>query len=215
MKISEEVRKALERYPYLGEYLAMGVINHRALARELKGSMKSGVNLQSIVSAIRRARLSGKGREKEKLLRILSGSDVNLKYDLAASTLLIESEPRQRIENVQRALRGKSHMLLQGMRTLTVIAEEEVLKKFAENLREEDMELRDNLASVVVTSPRDIVSTPGVIAHIAVLLALEEINIVEMMSSSTETSFILEEKDALRAVEVIRREIKRARKQKS
>jgi hypothetical protein len=211
MKISEEVRKALGRYPYLEEYLAMGVINHRALARELRRNMKSEANLQSIVSAIRRAGLSRKRAGGEKILRILSGSDVNLKYDLAAATIVIDQEPQRRIEEVHRALRGKRHMLLQGMRTLTVVAEEDDLREVLDRLRGMEVELRESLASVVVRSPEDIVSTPGVIAHIAVLLALDGINVVEMMSSSTETSFILEERDALRAVEVIRREIKRAR----
>ncbi len=213
MKISDDVRKILSRYPYLEEYLAMGIINYRALAREIKGSMKSDVNLQSVVSAIRRAGQTKKKKGAEKLLQILSGSQVNLSYDLAASTMVIESDPRRRIEEVHKALKGKSYMLLQGVRTLTVVAEEDVLMECVEKLGDRDLELRGSLASVVVTSPREIVSTPGVIAHIAVLLAVEGINVVEMMSSSTETSFILDEKDALRAVEVIRREIKRARKQ--
>lgn len=207
MKISEEVRKALGRYPYLEEYLAMGVINHRALAREIRKYLTEEVNLQSIVSAIRRAPLSKVKRGRKKLLGILSRSQVNLKYDLATATIT-----NHKIEEVHRKLRGKRHMLLQGMQTLTVVAEEETLRGLAEKLRNWEAELRGNLASVVVTSPREIVSTPGVIAHIAGLLAMEGINVVEMMSSSTETSFILEEKDALKAVDAIRREIKRARK---
>ncbi|MDP6612719.1 MAG: ACT domain-containing protein, partial [Candidatus Hydrothermarchaeota archaeon] len=71
--------------------------------------------------------------------------------------------------------------------------------------------IKKNLATVIVTSPDEIVTTSGVIAHIATLLTMESINVVEMMSSHTETSFIVEEWDALKAVEVIRKEIKRAR----
>lgn len=211
LKISEEVRRVLERYPYLEEYLAMGVINYRALARELRKNMKSDVNLQSIVSAIRRAGLSRRKVGSEKLLKILAGSDVSLKYDLAAATMVIKQDSQRQIAEVHRALRGKRHMLLQGMRTLTVVAGEDDVKEFIGGMEGREVELRESLASVVVRSPQEIESTPGVIAHIAVLLALEGINVVEMMSSSTETSFILEERDALRALEVIRREIKRAR----
>jgi aspartokinase len=72
-------------------------------------------------------------------------------------------------------------------------------------------DIKKNLATVIVTSPEEIVTTSGVIAHLATLLAMEGINVVEMMSSHTETSFIVEEGDALKAVEVIRKEIKRAR----
>jgi hypothetical protein len=208
MKISEEVRKALARYPYIEEYLAMGVINHRALAREIRKYLKGGeVNLQSVVSAIRRASFSKSRGERNRLLRILSKSEVNLKYDLATATIVNQ----KKIEEVHKALREKRYMLLQGMRTLTVVAEEEALRGLTKRLKDERVEFRGDLASVVVTSPREIVSTPGVIAHIASLLALEGINVVEMMSSSTETSFIVDEKDALKAVDTIRKEIKRAR----
>lgn len=212
MKISEEVRKALARYPYIEEYLAMGVINNRALARELRGYLKGGeVNIQSIVSAIRRAPFARSRGGRERLLEILSRSEVSLKYDLATATIIIDKEPLKKIEEVHRALRGRRYMLLQGMRTLTVVAEEKALRSFVEKLSDEKVEFKENLASVIVTSPREIVSTPGVIAHIASLLAVDRINVVEMMSSSTETSFIVEEKDALKAVDAIRREIKRAR----
>ncbi|MFQ6105463.1 MAG: ACT domain-containing protein, partial [Candidatus Hydrothermarchaeaceae archaeon] len=63
----------------------------------------------------------------------------------------------------------------------------------------------------ITISPEEIAETPGVIAYLAGMLALEGINVVEMMSSYTETSFIVEEKDALKTIKVIRDEIKRAR----
>jgi aspartokinase len=65
---------------------------------------------------------------------------------------------------------------------------------------------------VIVKSPKEIADTPGVIAHLANILAVEKINVVEMMSSYTETWFIVDEKDALKTVEAMRQEIKRARK---
>lgn len=210
MKISEEVRKALGRYPYIEEYLSMGLINNRALARGIQDYIRdenqAKVNLQSIVSAIRRYPTAQDKPGRGKLLKILADSEVNLRYDVGTATLRIGKESPRKIDEVHRALKGRRYMLLQGMQTLTVVAEEADLLKL-----EEKAEVNKNLATVIVTSPEEIVTTSGVIAHLAGLLAMEGINVVEMMSSHTETSFIVAERDALKTVEIIRNEIKRAR----
>lgn len=65
---------------------------------------------------------------------------------------------------------------------------------------------------MVVKSPEEIAETPGVIARVASLLSVESINIVEMMSSYSETFFLVEEGQALACIEAIRREMRRARR---
>jgi len=211
MKISEEVHKILGRYPYIEEYLAMGVINNRALAREIKDETLRGANIQSIVSAIRRFPVSRGKPRQERMLRILADSEVNLRYDVGTATVRIDEESLRKIDAVHKALKGRGYMLLQGMQTLTVVAEERYLRNLERTAVLKRADIKKNLATVIVTSPEEIVTTSGVIAHLATLLAMEGINVVEMMSSHTETSFIVEEGDALKAVEVIRKEIKRAR----
>lgn len=213
MKISREVRRALGRYPYLEEYLSMGVINNRALARTIQDYIRDEeqtVNLQSIVSAIRRFHAGQAKPGQRKQLKILARSEVNLRYDVGTATMMIDEEVLRRIEAVHKALKGKRYMVLQGMETLTIVAEERDLLSLGVTA-DLEVNVKKNLATVVVTSPEEIVATSGVIAHLATLLAMEDINVVEMMSSHTETSFIIAEEDALRAVEVIRKEIKRAR----
>ena len=88
---------------------------------------------------------------------------------------------------------------------------EETIEKIRELIGKELLDAHSNLAIVVVKSPREITKTPGVLAHFANILALENINIVEMMSTHAETAFIVEERDALKTIEILRREIKRSR----
>ncbi len=198
MKIIEAVSKVVERYPYLREYLSLGLINYNAVARFIKEEVKSEINrdvkISSLVTSLRRIsskEVSGRSR----IVEILAKSDVSIKYDFVALYL----KPSDSID-------VKDSIIIKGTETLTVVAEEEKIK----NIRRRN--LRKNLACVIVRSPRSIVETPGVIAHLASILALNRINIVEMMSSATETLFILDEKDSLKAVEIIRNEIKRARR---
>ncbi|NIM45298.1 MAG: hypothetical protein GTO54_06655, partial [Nitrososphaeria archaeon] len=80
-----------------------------------------------------------------------------------------------------------TYILLQGMDNLTIIADEGSIKKAREHLKRDVQEFYPSLAIVVVKSPKEITKTPGVLAYLANILALEEINIVEMMSSHAET----------------------------
>jgi aspartokinase len=179
MNISEATRKILAKYPYLEEYMERGIVNSRALARDIRDDIKRElgheVNVQSVVSAVRRHPLSKSKGEKEKIFQILSRSEVGLQYDVGALTIST----------------GKTG------------------SKIGPDELEEGLIM---IASVIVKSPKEIADTPGVIAHLANILALEKINVVEMMSSYNETWFIVSERDALKTVEAMRQEIKRARR---
>ncbi|MBI5253033.1 MAG: ACT domain-containing protein [Euryarchaeota archaeon] len=215
MNISEAVRKILARYPYLEEYMALGVINNRALARAIYRDVRrecGEVKLQSVVTAVRRFPIAKTKSERNKILKILSGSEVNLRYDIGVATVMLDSEVPKKLEELRREIGEETYMLIQGIQTLTIVAEEALLSLFEKIFKGKLAEIKRGLASIVVMSPREIIKTPGVIAHLASILALEKINVVEMMSSYTETSFIVEEGDALRAIEVVRDEIKRARR---
>jgi len=216
MKVSEATRKAMQRYPHLREYLDMGVINQRAMARQILGEVKKElggeVNLQSVVTAVRRFSVSKKRSKRSPILDVLAKSDVNLKYDICIATLPLKSGIQKNVVELQKRMSGKEALqMIQGPETLTLVFEtdylEEVHKLFGKGI----IELRERLASLVVMSSKEIAETAGVIAHLATSLSIEGINVVEMMSSYTETLFIIEEENALKAVGVVREEIKRAR----
>lgn len=212
MSISEATRKILARYPYLEEYMRLGIVNNRALARDIAGDVKRElgreVNIQSVVSAVRRHPVSKGKREKEEIYRLLSKSEVSLRYDVGAITILLDA-PSSKIDprEVDEGL-----IMIRGIETLTIVVEERLIGAFKEKFKDAVISSNKNLASVIVKSPKEIADTPGVIAHLANILAVEKINVVEMMSSYTETWFIVDEKDALKTVEAMRQEIKRARK---
>ncbi len=212
MNISEAVRKALARYPYIEEYIGRGIVNHRALARDIKEDLKRElgreVNIQSVVSAVRRLPVSKSGREREGILKILSRSEVSLRYDVGTLTIRTgAASSKSGLEKLDDSL-----IMIRGIETLTIVVEEKLVDASKAKFTGAVINSNKNLASVIVKSPKEIADTPGVIAHLANILALEKINVVEMMSSYTETWFIVSEKDALKTVEAMRQEIKRARK---
>jgi aspartokinase len=193
--------------------MSMDVVNHRGLARlilpEVAKQIGISPNIQSVVTALRRMPKTRRKRVRSQLDGILAESNVNLKYDMAAVTVSVGKSELEKIK--ARLLTEGTYILLQGMESLTIVAEEAAIKKIREHLGIGVLDALSNLAIVVVKSPNRITSTPGVLAYLANVLALEKINIVEMMSSHAETAFIVEERYALRTIEVLRREIKRSR----
>jgi hypothetical protein len=212
MNISEATRKIIAKYPYLEEYMERGIVNSRALARDIKEDIKRElgreVNVQSVVSAVRRHPLTAGRREKEKIFQMLGGSEVSLQYDVGALTISTsKTGSKIGLQELDEGL-----IVIRGIDTFTIVLEEKLIDKFSEKFTGAVINSNKNLASVIVKSPKEIADTPGVIAHLANILALEKINVVEMMSSYNETWFIVSERDALKTVEVMRREIKRARR---
>jgi hypothetical protein len=212
MSIAEATRKILAKYPCLDEYMSKGIVNYRALARDIKEDLKRElgreVNIQSVVSAVRRHPVSKSSRGREGVLNILSRSEVSLRYDVGVITVLLSTAASN--DDLRELDEGL--IMIRGIDTLTIVVEENLLGTFKEKFKDAVINSNKNLASVIVKSPKEITDTPGVIAHLANTLALEKINVVEMMSSYTETWFIVNEKDALKTVEAMRHEIKRARR---
>jgi len=212
--ISDGVNRLLSRYPYIEEYLSKGVINFRALARyiydDLKREFGSEVKFQSVVTAVRRYPISRAKRGSDKVSNILAGSEVNLKYDVGVITTKFDQSVLEVLGDIQAGLKSP-YMVFQGIETLTVVVKEDQMEAIASKLGGKVVGEKDKLAFVIVNSPEGIVETPGVISYLGNILALEGINLVEMMSSHTETCFIVEENDALQTIDAIRSEIIRAR----
>jgi len=216
VNISEITKKNLQRYPYLEKYLKMGVINYRGLAREISKYVNSDVqkttNIQSITTAIRRYSFQFKESDSNQLFKILANSEINLKYDIGVVTLKFHPEIFRKFEELKDVIRSSEiFYIIQGTNTLTIVLEDKFVEQVQKIYTDGIIEVRRDLALIFVKSPINIVETPGVIAHLANILSLKTINIVEMMSSYTETCFIIHEPDALEGLEAFRSEIRRSR----
>jgi len=60
------------------------------------------------------------------------------------------------------------------------------------------------LAEITLKSSEDLEKTPGVIAYLSTLLAENGINIIETMSTWTDTLFVIAEEDIAKVMELLR-----------
>ncbi len=214
MNITGATYEVVAEYPYIENYLSKKLVNYRALARDIRPRVatKIGreVNIQSIVTALRRLSYD-KDSKKEHVDDILSKSEISLRYDLALITVELTRYIHGKILELHRNTGDDGYLLLQGLESLTIVVKDSHLGFLEKLFKNSILKKIENLAGIVVKSPEDITDTPGVITRLTSLLSAENINIVEMMSSYSETFLLVEEGDALACIEAIRREMKRAR----
>ncbi len=210
LKISKSVEEVVEEYPALSYYLSRKLINYRALARVIQPKVAERVGrevkIQSIVTALRRLNLE---KREERLKEILSRSEISLVYDLCLVTSSLTRDTPKKVLEIHNKL--EDYILLQGLAFITVITKEEHFDFLQRLFRQEILAKAKDLAGVVVKSPAEIAFIPGVISRLTSVISAEGVNIVEMLSSYSETLFVVAERDALKCINAIRREMKLAK----
>ena len=61
----------------------------------------------------------------------------------------------------------------------------------------------ENCTTIIIKSPEEIETTPGVVAFLTSLLSEQNVNVVEFISCWTETIMVVDRKDSLRAYEIL------------
>ena len=94
--------------------------------------------------------------------------------------------------------------IIEGTASVTIITTDDFSKKVKQVFRNKTIKEYPDLVEVILKSPREIVTTAGVISYIYSLLGENDINVVDTLSSWTDTIFLVEEKDLSRVMEFLR-----------
>ena len=216
--IAELVRRVIDADPELRRCLERGVANYSEVARRVKAAVEEAlgrsVSLEAVKAAVtryaRRLRSGGEGLGGS-LLDVLGRSSLELMTDVFVATVRLEALRRLADAFPSLAGRARPLLLLQATRTVTVVAGSEVVEEVKRIAGGDLVEIQEGQSVIVVVSPREVVSTPGFIAHIASLLASNGINISQIESVYTDTVIVLDRRDALRAFELLDQAIRMAR----
>ncbi len=219
ISVAEAVRRILESEPCFKECLALKVASYASLARHIKPWVETIVSApvteHSIKMALARYRPEEGDSEtpRRKVLEVVARSSVELRTGIGVVTAYSKGLPA--ILDLARELAEASRLflLLSGLTTFTVIMGEEHIGRVAERLGSYVIKVYPGQAAVVVISPEEIITTPGVVAYIAGLMSKEGINITQIESIHTETILIVKEELAMKALEALHRAIRVARQQ--
>lgn len=210
--IADAVRKSINLKPCVVDALELGIVNYSALARivgEELGISKG--NTHAILSAIKRY---GAGIERKKdmkkINKIIANSTMNIQTDLAVLSI----PPNSDAQAIIKLLDVRVYHVIQGLSLLSLIIDAKnpekvkaIEKKFGSNA------LRQNLAALTIVSPDEVIDTPGAIIQYIGPLAINNINIQELLGTCSDTIVLVKMEDANRVFTIINEVIQNARKQ--
>jgi len=209
MNITKTTEDYINEHPSIKDCVRKGMINYSALTRKIASDMELDLkkNFDAILIACRRY-YNKVRKEKvleDKILDILRQSKLEVKNKIVV--VLVEKDVYYgHLLELQKEVKKKAELfhIIEGSSTMTVITSHEFLGDIKKLLRNKIMKITENLAEVTLKSSEDMEDTPGVVAYLATLLAENGINIIETMSTWTDTLFVIAEKDIAKVMELLR-----------
>ena len=210
--IANIVQKIVRNKPFLEEALARGLINYASLAETLESEIEKELDKKVQISAIVMALRRFAEKLEQKIIKKSSfqfkESDLTIKSDLIEFTVQKSSTMINCIKKLYEFVdfgKGDFLTITQGVYELTLITNKKYKNKFEKVFENEKIiKTIESLASVTIKIPIDIVETVGFFYIITKALNWENINIVEIVSTLTELTFIVKEDDAPRAFKVLK-----------
>lgn len=199
MNITKLTESYIAEHPSVKDCLKKGLINYSSLTRQIcKDLNLDKKNFDAVLIACRRYyRKIGKETLLEnKIIKILKDSKLEVKTKIVV--VLIEKDVYYgHLIELQKEVKKKAELfhIIEGSNTITVITSCEFLDVVKKLFKNKIIKITENLAEVTLKSSEDLETTPGVIAYLSSLLAENEINIIETMSTWTDTLFVIAEKD--------------------
>jgi aspartokinase len=204
VNISNLTKRYLQDSFLLQEYLQEGLINYAALAEQVQPKIEKELGKKVKVSAIMMALRRHAEKLKTKKTEIsFKDSEIILKTglcDISVSRSVKVSEILKQIHKIINYEKGDTLNIIQGDSDISIVVNSKYKNKIKKLLKgHRILNTEDNLVSVTARFGMKYLHTPGVTYTFLRALVMEEINLIEIISSAVETTFIIDKKDASKA----------------
>ena len=207
--ISHIVQKMLSRNPYLQDSLSRGIISYASLAREMKKEIEEELGKEAKPFAIMMAlrRYAEKMKAKDGKIKFDFQSEVIMKTNLC--DICVRKSPKllSELKNLYSMAdfdKGDTFNVSQGNYEISIVTNEKYSRRLLERLSgEKIIDVRNNLVSLSLRYPQKFFETPGVMFQVIRSLAWENINIYEAISTHTEFTLVVSQKDSIRAFKML------------
>jgi hypothetical protein len=200
--VAEEVQRIIMTSPFLADGLCRGIINLSALAREIRPQIEAAllkeVSHGAILMALKRLsdRLDRDTVSSDSLLH--EARDMMVRSDLSELTYrksdsIIANQMRL-LDHIQG--RGDHFVTFsQGVFETTIVVSSR-LKDTVETIFQSEKQISqlNDLSAIVIKLPAQAVSVPGIHYPILRQLAWQGINVIQLVSTFTELTIILDKK---------------------
>ena len=212
IKISEHVSQIILRSPFLIEALAEGLVNVSSLARKIQPEVKQAVgkeiNNGAIIQAINRMD-TGVLMNLDKNIRQFFNkmTDISVRSGLLDYTFLNSETLLTKQVDLLKAISKKAKVFYsfsQGVSETTIVISESMGIELEEIFQSEKMLVKEkDLSSISLMLPAGNQFVYGLYYYILKELALNGINLVEMISTSNEYTIVVGNKDLDKAFSLL------------
>jgi len=209
MNITKLSEKYINEHPSIKDCVRKGLINYSSLTRQIASD--SGLDLKknfdAILIACRRYFRKVKKEDvlEKKIIDILKQSKLEVKNKIVVVVVEKDIYFNHLIE-LHKEVKKKAEIfhIIEGSKTITLITISEFLEYIKKLFKNKILRITENLAEINLKSSEEMEKTPGVMAYLTTLLAENGINIIETMSTWTDTLFVISENDIAKVMGVLR-----------
>src|SRR3989338_870666 len=194
--ISQQVSDIIYSDISLQKDLTRGLINHRALARYIIDKYSLDASLDSVISAIRRVEIEPMKEADKKISNLFKDAAISTRNNLVCFTL--KSEAIVLLQKVA----SKNVRIVTGHEEIKVIVEKGKYEIVHDIFSPYIVKVEKDLGEVGIKLAEEAAKTYGVMSRIANEIALNKINIVELLISVPEFLICVRDKDVIKTHEV-------------
>ena len=209
MNITKLAEQHIRQHPSIKDALQKGLINYSSLTRMIarENNLDIKGNFDAILIACRRFayKIKKEKSQEHDILDVLKKSKTEVKNKIIAAVVAQSTCPDGLIELQKKAKKaGELFNVVQGSSSFTILTAADFKEEIQKLFKGKILRLNENLAAFILKSHEELEDVPGVLSYLSSLLAENGINVVEQMSCWTDTLFVVGEKDAGKAMELMR-----------
>ncbi len=218
ISVAKKVREIIECRPALKECLILGVINYSALARAIQEEFEKK-NIIASTEAVKMAliRLSDELKKErssmeKRVRKVLARTIIQLQSDLSVITIEKNTFLKMLGKLLQIVEKSRFFQISQGVDTFTLVIPGEDRDRILDLFSSDGIvDIIDGQTVILLISPIDIISVPGVIGFITSILSFYGINVTQIISCHKDTLFVVNRNEAPRAYSILQDIILRMR----
>ncbi len=206
--VSSIVKELIETRPFLLEAMIRGILSFNNLAEELRGEIEQQAGKQvtqsSIVMALRRYAEEIKTLRQSLTSRTMN-YEISMKTHIFDINLVKDEQLLGLLHHVYGMVsiqRGDFLNISVGSNEVSIAVSQKYRLNLLDLFREaEVIHAKEDLVAVTVLFTGDFIHTPGVVYEAVRRLAWENINMYEIISTTSELTFVVDMEHSLKAFE--------------
>lgn len=210
--IAQHVRHIIFTRPCLLENLRLGIINYSALSKLLKKDLEKILGTRVSESAVKVALIRFAKpliKQSESLdnrfAKVMAASSLSLIDDVEVITIDSRKAGNVVTKILQLAKNARFFQFTQGVESFTLMIDREAAEQIHGLLKSVGiLSFMKRQAAILMNSPPEIISTPGIISYLSFLLSSRGINVTQIISCHRDTIFIVDMEDALQVYSLLR-----------